>query len=175
MGDFEVWLLNGCGPNLYFPKAFGKVPDFNGKNPMTCQLTFAVEIRHCFAFGDMDCDNHTKRGKCWYNILSTLNLCAGPCNIQKYYFFLMGPREHPEWRSVTRSDTEALRVHFLDKMTKMPLVNLGLTESQTRSKSSQNNTFHGFSPNRAFRRFLAILTKFDKVWLEVDPRWAQKP
>ena len=21
-GDFEVWLLNECSPNLYFPKAF---------------------------------------------------------------------------------------------------------------------------------------------------------
>ena len=64
MGGFEVWLLNGCGPNLCFTKAFGKVPDFNGENPMTCQLTFAVEIRHCFALGDMDWDNHTERGKC---------------------------------------------------------------------------------------------------------------
>jgi len=23
-GGFEVWLLNGCGPNLYFLKAFGQ-------------------------------------------------------------------------------------------------------------------------------------------------------
>ena len=62
-GGFEVWLLNGCGPNLCFPKASSKVPDFHGENPATCHLTFAAEIRHCFALGDMDCDNHTGRGE----------------------------------------------------------------------------------------------------------------
>ena len=60
-GGFEVWFLNGCGPNLYFPKAFGKVPDFHGENPTTCHLTFMAEIRHRFALGDMDCDNLTGR------------------------------------------------------------------------------------------------------------------
>ena len=63
MGGFEVWLLNRCGPNLYFPKAFGKVPNFHGENPATCHLTFTTEIRHRFALGDMDCDNHTERGE----------------------------------------------------------------------------------------------------------------
>ena len=43
-GGFEVWLLNRCGLT-------------------TCHLTFIVEIRHRFALGDMDCDNHTGRGK----------------------------------------------------------------------------------------------------------------
>ena len=60
-GGFEVWLLNECDPNLWFAKAFGKVPDFHSENPATCYLTFAVEIRHRFALGDMDCDNHTGR------------------------------------------------------------------------------------------------------------------
>ena len=45
-GGFKVWLLNGCGPNLCCSKAFGKVQDFNGKNPTTSHLTFAVEIRY---------------------------------------------------------------------------------------------------------------------------------
>ena len=62
-GGFEVWLLNGCGPNLCFPKAFRKVLDFYGENPATCHLTFAPEIRHRFVLGDMNYDNHTKRGE----------------------------------------------------------------------------------------------------------------
>ena len=61
-GGFEVWLLNGCGLNLCFPKAFGKVLDFHSENPATCHLTFTTEIRHCFALGDMDYDNHTRMG-----------------------------------------------------------------------------------------------------------------
>ena len=35
--------------------------DFHGENSATCHLTFAVEIRHRFALGDMDYDNHTGR------------------------------------------------------------------------------------------------------------------
>ena len=41
----------------------GKVPNFHGKNLVACHLTFAAEIRNCFALSDMDCDNHTKRGE----------------------------------------------------------------------------------------------------------------
>ena len=61
-GGFEIWLLNGWGPNLCFPKAFGKVPDFHSKNPATHHLTFVAEIKHRFALGEMDCDNHIKMG-----------------------------------------------------------------------------------------------------------------
>ena len=39
------------------------LPNFHGENPATCHLTFATEIRHRFALGDMDCDNHTERGE----------------------------------------------------------------------------------------------------------------
>ena len=39
------------------------MPDFHGENPATCHFTFAAKIRHCFALGDMDCDNHTGSGK----------------------------------------------------------------------------------------------------------------
>ena len=45
-GGFKVWLLNRCGPNLCFPKAFRKVPDFNDENLVTCHLTFAAKNRH---------------------------------------------------------------------------------------------------------------------------------
>ena len=62
-GGFEVWLLNGCGPNLCFPKVLGQILDSHSKNPMTCHLTFVAEIRHRFALGDMDCDNHTRKGQ----------------------------------------------------------------------------------------------------------------
>ena len=46
MRGFEVWLLNGCGPNLYFPKAFGQSTRF----PLQ-------------KFGDMSPYNHTRRAK----------------------------------------------------------------------------------------------------------------
>ena len=36
-----------------------------------------------------------------------------------------------------------------------------LTEGQTKSKSSQNNTFHSFILNLSFSATLATLTKFD--------------
>ena len=54
----------------------------------------------------------------------------------------------------------------------MPLVNLGLTEGQTRSKSTQNNTFYSFSSSSSF---LEIFSNFDQVWPEVDFGWVQKP
>ena len=75
----------------------------------------------------------------------------------------MRPREHPEWYGVTCSDTEAPKVPFLAKMTKMPLVNPGLTKGQTRSKSSQNNIFHGFISNL---NSLEIFSNFDQVQLD---------
>ena len=49
---------------------------------------------------------------------------------------------------------------FSTKMTKMPLVNLGLTEGQMRSKPSQNNTFHSFALNLSFSE---IFGNFDQV------------
>ena len=52
----------GMVPIYAFLRHLGKVPDFHSENLMTCHLTFAAEIRHRFAFGDMDCDDHTGRG-----------------------------------------------------------------------------------------------------------------
>ena len=50
-------------PTYTFLRHSGKVQDFHGKNPTTCHLTFAVKIRNCFTLGDMDYDNHTRRGE----------------------------------------------------------------------------------------------------------------
>ena len=61
-GDFEVGFQMGVVPIYAFLRHLGKVPAFHNKNPVTCHLTFAMEIRHRFALGDMDCVNHTGRG-----------------------------------------------------------------------------------------------------------------
>ena len=46
-----------------FLRHSGKILDFHEENPTTSHLTFAAEIRHCFALGDMNCDNHTERSE----------------------------------------------------------------------------------------------------------------
>ena len=53
----------GVVPIYAFLRHSSKVPDFHGENSATCHLTFTAEIRHCFALGEMDCDNHTGRGE----------------------------------------------------------------------------------------------------------------
>jgi len=58
---------------------------------------------------------------------------------------------------------------FSTKMTEMPLANLRLTKGQTRSKPSQNNTFHSFTSNQSFSK---IFGNFD---LELTPNGLQKP
>ena len=84
----------------------------------------------------------------------------------------MGPREHPEWRGATYSDTGALKVPLSAKMTKTPPVSPGLTESWTMSKFSQNNIFNGFISNLSF---LEIFGKFDQVDPELTPDEPHKP
>ena len=44
-----------------FLRHSGKVLGFHGENPTTCHLTFTAKIRHRFALGNMDCDNHIGR------------------------------------------------------------------------------------------------------------------
>ena len=68
-GSFEVWLLNGCGLNLCFPKAFEQSTRFPRRKFGDTSLTFAAEIMHCFTFGDMDCDNHIGKGEHVYIII----------------------------------------------------------------------------------------------------------
>ena len=68
--------------------------------------------------------------------------------------------------------SEHLKCLFQLKWPKCPWLALGLTKGQTRSKLSQNNVFHSFTPNSSFSN---IFNNFDQVWPEVNPRWAQKP
>ena len=70
----------------------------------------------------------------------------------------MGLQEHLEWRGTTRQDTKAPKVHFSTKMTKMPLVHLGLTKSQNPLKTVPFIVLH---QTRAPRWFLTTLTKID--------------
>ena len=105
----------------------------------------------------------------WYRTLFALDLRTGPWKIQKYYFLSMGPQGHPKWCGLTRSDIEVPKVPFLAKMMKMPLVNSKLTESQTKSKSPKNSTFHSFTSNPII---LEIFGNFDQVWPRVDSRRA---
>ena len=56
----------GVVPIYTFLRYSSKVSDFHGENPTTCHLTFMAEIRHHFALGDMDYDNHTGRKVCRY-------------------------------------------------------------------------------------------------------------
>ena len=84
----------------------------------------------------------------------------------------MEPREHLERRGATRLGTRAPKVSFSAKMTEMPLVNPGLTESQIKSKSLQNSTFQSFTSNPSFSE---IFGKFDQVDLKLTPGGPFKP
>ena len=53
----------------------------------------------------------------------------------------------------------------------MPLVNLGMTESQTKSKSPQNNTFNIFTSNLSF---LEIFGNCDQVDSKLTPNGPHK-
>ena len=52
----------GVVPIYAFLWHSGKVLDFHCENSATCHPTFVAEIRHRFALGDTDYDNHTRRG-----------------------------------------------------------------------------------------------------------------
>ena len=95
-----------------------------------------------------------------HSILSALNFHVGPQKFQKYYLFSTGPRRYLDWRGITRSGIGALRVPFLVKLTKIPLVNPGLTKSQSWSKSPQNDIFHISTSNPSN---LVIFVNFDQV------------
>ena len=60
---FEVWLLNGCGLNLFFPKASRQSTRFSQRKSSDITPYFRGGISHRFALGDMNCNNHTERGK----------------------------------------------------------------------------------------------------------------
>ena len=72
----------------------------------------------------------------------------------------MGLRKHLDWHGATCSSIKALEVPFQVKLTKMPLVNPGLIESQSQSKLSQNKTFFMFLHQTwATRWFSSSLTQ----------------
>ena len=104
---------------------------------------------------------------CKQRILSALNLHARPQKFQKYYLFSTRPRKHLDWRGATRSGIRTLEVHFQVKLTKMPLVNPGLTESQSRSKLSQNNIFHVST----FYIKSKLLGDFRQFWPSLTRGW----
>ena len=70
----------------------------------------------------------------------------------------MGLWKHLDWHCITCLVIVALKVPFHAKLTKIPLVNRGLTMSQSWSKSSQNNIFHVSTSNLSYS---VILVKFD--------------
>ena len=51
----------GVVPIYTFLRYSSKVSDFHGENPTTCHLTFTVKIKHRYALGNMDYDNHIGR------------------------------------------------------------------------------------------------------------------
>ena len=53
----------GVVPIYAFLRRSSKVSDFHDENPATSHLTFTAEIRHRFALGDMDYDNHIERSE----------------------------------------------------------------------------------------------------------------
>jgi len=83
-------------------------------------------------------------------------------NLEKSKKFIFSPwgRKNIQNDVATCLDTKAPKLPFSTKMTKMPLVNLGLTEGRVRSKSSHKNIFRSFIPNPSFSE---IFGKFDLV------------
>ena len=104
-------------------------------------------------------------------IFCSPSICvSNPKKSKNIIFLPMGPRGHPEWCDATRSDAGVPEVPFSTKMTKMPLVNLGLTEGQMRSKPSQNNTFHSFALNLSFSEIFGNFDQLWPSWLPTGPR-----
>ena len=74
-------------------------------------------------------------------------------------------RIYIQWHGATRSNTKGFKVPFSAKMTKMPLVNPGLTESQNPNKTT---FFMVLYKTRAPQSFLATMTNFNQVQPGVD-------
>ena len=70
----------------------------------------------------------------------------------------MGPQKHIDYCGTIHSGIEALKVPFQVKLTKIPLVNPRLIESQIGSKSSKNNIFHTSISNPSYS---VIFVNFD--------------
>ena len=92
-----------------------------------------------------------------------LDLRGKPRKFQKYKIFTGGSWEHVDWHGTTHSGIGALKVPFKVKFTKILLVKLGLSKSQTWSKPPQNKNFHDFTTNPSLSE---SFVSFDKLWLE---------
>ena len=77
----------------------------------------------------------------------------------------MVPQKYLDQCGTTHSSIKALEVPFQAKLTKMPLVNLRLTKSQSQSGSFQNNIFHVPTSNLSYS---VTFVNFDLVWPKVD-------
>ena len=60
----------------------------------------------------------------------TMICMPNPDNSKRYYIFSMGPQKQLNWHCATRLGIGALKLPFQVKLTKMPLVNPGLTKRQ---------------------------------------------
>ena len=86
-----------------------------------------------------------------------------PDNSKRYYLFSMGPQKHLNWHNATYSSIEALELPFLVKLTKMPLVDPGLTKSQICVKITpkQHFSFFYIKPE--------LLGDFRRLWPRLTP------
>ena len=80
-GCIEVWLLNGCGPNLCFPKAFEQSARFLQQKSGDKSPYFHGGNSASLALGDTDCDNHTRGDE------------------QAYIYIHHAQCKHKEWES----------------------------------------------------------------------------
>ena len=76
MGALTFGFLMGVVSIYAFLRHSGKVPDFHNENLAMCHLTFAEEIGHRFALGDMDYDNHTRKGQASIYIHTSCTMLA---------------------------------------------------------------------------------------------------
>ena len=74
-------------------KHSSEVPDFYGKNLVRSRLTFVAEIRHRFALGDMDFDDHTKKGGAGIYTYIMHNVSTQSRKVNAYI-----PRAWPKYR-----------------------------------------------------------------------------
>ena len=102
-------------------------------------------------------------------IFSLPSICVSNPEKPKNFIFSLWGRENIQNDVVQPVRTpEHLKCLFWPKC---PSSTLDLTKGQMRSKPSQNNIFHSFTPNLSFSE---IYDNFEQVWPEVDPEWAQK-
>ena len=116
----------------------------NGRAQFLCDLINGVPVDICAHIFQI-------LGKTVDTIFCPPSICVLDLEkSKKYYFLSMGPRDIKNDVAQPVQTLEHPKYLFSTKMTKMPLVNLRLTEGKTRSKLSQNNTFHSFTSNPSF-------------------------